>query len=920
MNLIMKKSFKNKIIIAIVFIALFNFIHPGTVVQAKKDGVGGVLFEPIQYLVLAIFDGINWGIHKLIVNSSDTMITASQDTGGFGFWISKAAATMFFVVGCALAITSPIGLVATLAAIAAAGCAAKIVYENLYPDELDLPIYSVSPYEIISNKIGMLDVNFFNPHTEQEVKVQEGDSVKTEMKDIKEQVPTYVLRELIARWYVTFRIIAMVGLLSVLAYLGIKIITSSSAGEKARFKENLTNWLTALCMLFILHYGMVILLHITDLMTDIVLPEHDFYTIDLRQEALGSEEKPYKITTDDEEKTIEEWPVNLMGYIRIMAQMDISIFAEITYTIMFGVLVIYTLMFLFIYFKRVVYMAFLTMIAPLIALTYPIDKAGDGKAQAFDAWTKEYIYNLIIQPVHLILYTVLVGSAAELAINNPIYALVAIGFLFPAEKIIRSFFGFKNDKTMGAMNTALGGAMLMKGMQAVNKSVSKIGSGGAKASGKVEDGDSTGTNKPIRTADDNGGINAADVLAGNNGNNGLNGRNGQDARIPRVDDVTARERFGGNPPTLRMGEGRYRPVIGNDNNKDVRNSLNADSNLQSEREKRAEFMSRINDEEDRNKYLQHERYRNDLQSDIDAMKELGQSPEDYKDYQNSLDYHQKQMDEINDRYQSEIVIPQEMEIPEQPTYEIEDNTADITVTSGQSARNRVLKNPTTTKTKLALKAATKVGKDGVRKVAIGAAKTGVKAIGAGVGATMGVAAGLASDDYSNVLTYGAAGAGIGTSMGKTVANMPKAGLNKASQVKEQYKKAKDEILMETASASEIRTHMNEKADKEFMDDKKIQKQYAMNRPEGMTRKEAMEKAISYRQQGITDNNLILEAMKIEGYGEVDSKQRIALAKAASKCKTEKGIRNLEKQLASRGVPKEQIMKTSNDIRMIRGME
>ena len=38
-------------------------------------------------------------------------------------------------------------------------------------------------------------------------------------------------------------------------------------------------------------------------------------------------------------------------------------------------------------------MAFLTLIAPLVALTYPIDKMNDGQAQAFNRWMKEYIFN-----------------------------------------------------------------------------------------------------------------------------------------------------------------------------------------------------------------------------------------------------------------------------------------------------------------------------------------------------------------------------------------------------------------------------------------------------------------------------------------------------------------------------------------------
>ena len=42
---------------------------------------------------------------------------------------------------------------------------------------------------------------------------------------------------------------------------------------------------------------------------------------------------------------------------------------------MYLIIVGYTVTFTIMYFKRFLYIAFLTMIAPLVALTYPIDKA-----------------------------------------------------------------------------------------------------------------------------------------------------------------------------------------------------------------------------------------------------------------------------------------------------------------------------------------------------------------------------------------------------------------------------------------------------------------------------------------------------------------------------------------------------------------
>ena len=143
-----------------------------------------------------------------------------------------------------------------------------------------------------------------------------------------------------------------------------------------------------------------------------------------------------------------------------------SDFSECTaYTIMYLALVIYTCMFTFTYFKRFLYMAFFTMIAPLVALTYPVDKLKDGKAQAFDLWFKEYTMNAIIQPIHLLLYTVFVGSAMDLAISNPIYAIVAIGFLTPAEKFIKKMFGVDSQTTSGGLGEVAGGALAYSGVK-----------------------------------------------------------------------------------------------------------------------------------------------------------------------------------------------------------------------------------------------------------------------------------------------------------------------------------------------------------------------------------------------------------------------------------------------------------------------
>ena len=147
----------------------------------------------------------------------------------------------------------------------------------------------------------------------------------------------------------------------------------------------------------------------------------------------------------------------------------------IAYGIIYLVLFIETVMFLVIYIKRVLMLAFLTMIAPLIALMYPIDKVGDGKAQAFNTWFKDYLFNILLQPLHLLLYTILINGAVELINKNPLWAIAVYAYMIPAEKYFKKIFGFDKASTGGGpgLAGAVGAGMAMSGL----KSLTGLGPG-----------------------------------------------------------------------------------------------------------------------------------------------------------------------------------------------------------------------------------------------------------------------------------------------------------------------------------------------------------------------------------------------------------------------------------------------------------
>ena len=52
--------------------------------------------------------------------------------------------------------------------------------------------------------------------------------------------------------------------------MGIRIVISSTATDKAKYKENLQDWLVALCLVFIIHFIMSGIMMLTDKFTEML--------------------------------------------------------------------------------------------------------------------------------------------------------------------------------------------------------------------------------------------------------------------------------------------------------------------------------------------------------------------------------------------------------------------------------------------------------------------------------------------------------------------------------------------------------------------------------------------------------------------------------------------------------------------------
>lgn len=304
------------------------------------------------------------------------------------------------------------------------------------------------------------------------------------------------LRPAVTKWYYAVRNFSLIAMMVILLYIGIRIMLCGVSSQKAKYKNMLIDWIVAVCLIFVMHYIMVFAMNVADSIIDIfgsinqsqkytLIYEGDTKIINALKDAGIDLDL---ITFEENGKKYIAWDAgSIVGWARVQAALNnAGTFKYIGWVMSYCVLVCYSVFFLFTYFKRAIYLTFFTIIAPLVAMTYPIDKIHDGKAQAFDMWLKEYIFNLMIQPVHLLLYTVLIGSAFELASANILYTLVAIGFLMHAEKILRKMFGFGKAETPGMLSGAAGTAIMMSTIDKLIPKKSKKDEGSKDGEGKED--------------------------------------------------------------------------------------------------------------------------------------------------------------------------------------------------------------------------------------------------------------------------------------------------------------------------------------------------------------------------------------------------------------------------------------------------
>ena len=439
MKIFTKKGITQKIILLIIIAILWNFVFP----TFSRADVGGLLFDPIANLVMTIGDVV---VSALQVFFYDGNIDVIGDA------IFKDYTKIPEMTYTGSDTNKPVKIDASRL-----GNLLDIISVNFIATgkKYTVPTIQYSIDKIFAGKVPAFDINFINPNMYKEHGAGTDVHLAYQLN----------VNNTISKWYVSLRNLAIVILLSVLVYTGIRIVISSSADDKAKYKQRIFDWVVAMCLIFFMHYIMLFTMTIVNTLN----------------ETIGDVATSIPVSISDG----TQFNTSLTGLVRLQAQYsDFS--SKVTFMIFYIALVVYTVKFSWIYLKRLVTMMFLTIIAPLVAMTYPIDKMNDGKAQAFNAWLKEYIFTALLQPFHLIVYTVLVGSAIDVVKTNPLFAIMVIAFIGPAEKLLRKFFGFDKASTPGTLSQAgamFGGAAAWNMLKKGAGLIANKGSGGKSGSG-----------------------------------------------------------------------------------------------------------------------------------------------------------------------------------------------------------------------------------------------------------------------------------------------------------------------------------------------------------------------------------------------------------------------------------------------------
>lgn len=201
----------------------------------------------------------------------------------------------------------------------------------------------VTVENIVYNKIPILDINFFNFESAGGAVVDEDGIV-------------YIIKENIAIWYYLFRTMAILIMLIILLYLGIKMAISTVAEKKAVYKQMMVSWIAGFILVFTIHYIMYFIIQLNETFISWIIPKYESGQEISLYESVRTKAYSLKATT------------GTAGMV------------------MYMFLVFYAIRFLILYFKRYLTVMILAIISPFVAVSYAVQKINKNRKRRRNVW------------------------------------------------------------------------------------------------------------------------------------------------------------------------------------------------------------------------------------------------------------------------------------------------------------------------------------------------------------------------------------------------------------------------------------------------------------------------------------------------------------------------------------------------------
>ena len=376
---------KKCISIILIFTILINALFPNYIFAGKNgDNYANVVGSKDETTAREDVDKFfNDGDVSIPGEGGTTQDKGIAEKPNFGGWVASTLVVIFFPLVYA----------------------ARMLMTSVAPATEAEPEFTIHWFTIqglLTNKIELIDANIFNANT--------GNKANNTIK------------ENIQKWYYAIWILATIINLLMLVYIGIRMAISTVASQKAVYKKKLMAWFESMVLLFVMHFIIRIIFFVSEILVQLLT-------------------------------NIVNNIINMTMANSSIKNIDLAIFKELSktlnspkgwkpveYFICYILLVGYEYKFLIMYIKRFMVIGLLVVVSPLITCTYSLDKAGDGKAQAFQILFKELIVNILMQPMHLFLYSVLLGFATNIIQEYPLFTILLLIGVSRGEKIIKQIF------------------------------------------------------------------------------------------------------------------------------------------------------------------------------------------------------------------------------------------------------------------------------------------------------------------------------------------------------------------------------------------------------------------------------------------------------------------------------------------------